>query len=170
MSIEDYRSRNQMRRFNALLLVLFGLIAVPAMPQQANLRGKFVGAWKLVSIEGNPNGRPPGFIDRPTGMIVYLASGRMAVQIANKSSRKPFAPFTTGAQSATTEEKAAAFDSYAAYYGTYTIDAKAGTITHHLEDSIVPGRRGTDNVRWFEFRGNDRVALIPVEDGKGGVI
>jgi len=43
-------------------------------------------------------------------------------------------------------------------------------VTHHIEDYSVPGRRGTTNVRWFEFRGDDRVVLIPVEDGQGGVI
>jgi hypothetical protein len=72
--------------------------------------------------------------------------------------------------SATTAEKAAAFDSYAAFFGTYTVNAKEGTVTHHLEDNLVPGRRGTDNVRWFEFRGDDQLLLVPVEDGKGGVL
>jgi hypothetical protein len=81
---------------------------------------------------------------------------------------KPFAPHTKGSLSATTEEKAAAFDSYLAYFGTYTIDAKAGTVAHHLEDNLVPGRRGTDNIRWFEFQGDDRLLLTPIENGKGG--
>lgn len=71
---------------------------------------------------------------------------------------------------ATPEEKAAAFDGYTAYFGTYTIDAKAGPVTHHLEGNLVPGRQGTDNVRWFEFQGDDRLLLIPVEDGKGRTI
>ena len=150
-------------------LILFCLASAPAASQQDNFAKQFVGAWRLISVEGNPPGLP-GFYDRPTGMIVYLASGRMAVQIANKADRKPFAPFSKGRLSATPEEKAAAFDSYVAYYGTYTVDAKAGTVTHHIEDYSVPGRRGTDNVRWFEFRGDDRIVLIPVEDGKGGVI
>jgi len=57
-----------------------------------------------------------------------------------------FAPYTKGLLTATTEEKAAAFDTYAAYFGTYTIDAKTGTISHHLEDNLIPGRQGTDNV------------------------
>jgi hypothetical protein len=75
-----------------------------------------------------------------------------------------------GVASGTPAEKAAAFDSYLAYYGTYTVDARAKTITHHVEDYSYPGRRGTDNVRWFEFRGNDRIVLTPVGDGKGGVV
>ncbi len=94
----------------------------------------------------------------------------MSAQLVAKADRKPFAAFNQGRVSATTEEKAAAFDSYNAYYGTYTVDAKAGTITHHLEGSLIPGREGIYNVRWFEFRGEDGLLLIPVEDGKGGVL
>jgi hypothetical protein len=97
---------------------------------------------------------------------MYDASGHMAVQIVRMADRKPFA---NGITAGTLEEKRAAYDSYTAYYGTYTVDAKAGTITHHLEDSLTPGRRGVDNVRYFEFQG-DRVVLMPVEDGRGGVL
>jgi len=122
-----------------------------------------------VSIEGNPPGRTAVY-DRPTGLLMYDPSGRMSVQIVLKADRKPFAPLAKGLLSATPEEKAAAFDSYVAYFGTYTVDAKAGTVTHHLEGNLVPGRRGTDNVRWFEFQGENRLALVPIEDGKGGVL
>jgi hypothetical protein len=157
-----------MRGLNCVPIVLV-LGAVSGTPQQNPIANRLAGAWRLVSVEGHPPGLP-GFYDRPTGMIVYLASGQMAVQIAAKADRKPFAPFNRGRLSATPEEKAAAFDSYLAYYGTYTVDGQAGTVTHHIEDYSVPGRRGTTNVRWFEFRGDDRVVLIPVEDGQGGVI
>jgi hypothetical protein len=156
-------------RWLTCLPILFGLVAVPGVPQQNQIAKRFAGAWRLVSVEGNPPGLP-GFYDRPSGMIVYLASGQMAVQIAARADRKAFAPFNRGRLSATPEEKAAAFDSYLAYYGTYTVDGQAGTVTHHIEDYSVPGRRGTTNVRWFEFSGGDRLVLIPVEDGKGGVI
>jgi hypothetical protein len=103
-------------------------------------------------------------------MIMYDPSGHMCVNIVLKADRKPFAPFTKGLLAATTQEKAAAFDSYAAYFGTFAVDAKAGTVTHRLQDNLVPGRRGTDNVRWFELQGEDRLLLIPMEDGKGGVL
>jgi hypothetical protein len=140
-----------------------------AAPQTNALSEKFVGAWRLISVEGNPPGLAGNF-DRPTGQLIYDRSGQMSAQIVAKADRKPFAPYNSGRLRATTEEKAAAFDSYAAYFGTYTVDAKAGTITHHLEGGLVPGRRGVDNVRWFEFSGDDRLLLIPVEDGKGGVL
>ncbi|HEV1993195.1 MAG TPA: lipocalin-like domain-containing protein [Candidatus Acidoferrum sp.] len=158
-----------MRRFTAFLLILFCLASTSAAPHPDELAKKFVGAWRLVSIEGNPPGRTNVY-DRPTGLLMYNPSGRISVQIVVRADRKPFAPFSKGLLSATAEEKAAAFESYGAYFGTYTVDTKAGTITHHLEDSLVPGRRGTDNIRWFEFHGEDRLSLVPVEDGKGGVI
>lgn len=101
---------------------------------------------------------------------MYDPSGRMSVQIVLKAERKPFRPYTKGLLSASSEEKAAAFETYAAYFGTYSVNAKEGTVTHHLEDNLVPGRRGTDNVRWFEFQADDHLYLIPVEDGKGGAL
>jgi hypothetical protein len=70
----------------------------------------------------------------------------------------------------TPEQKAAAFDEYFAYYGTYKIDAKARTITHHLEDANAPGSRGVENLRYYEFQGDNRVLLMVAEDGKGGLI
>jgi lipocalin-like protein len=158
-----------MRRFATFLLILFCLAATSAAPRPEELMKKFVGAWRLVSIEGNPPGRS-GVYDRPTGLLMYDPSGRVSVQIVLRADRKSFAPYTKGLLGATVDEKAAAFDSYAAYFGTYAVDAKAGTVTHHLEDNLVPGRRETDNVRWFEFQGDDRLFLIPMEDGQGGVI
>jgi len=147
------------------LLFLAMLAVFPAWPQAS----RFLGAWRLVSVEGHPAGLPD-FYDHPSGMLLYVPTGQMSAQIAAKANRKPFAPFNQGRRSATTEEKAAAFDSYLAYYGTFTVDEKAGTVTHHIEDYSVPGRRGTDNVRWFEFRDPNHLVLIPVEDGKGGRI
>lgn len=158
-----------MRRFATFVLILVCFASASAAPRPDELTKKFVGAWRLVSIEGNPPGRTNVY-DRPKGMIMYDPSGHMCVNIVLKADRKPFAPFTRGLLTATNEEKAAAFDGYAAYFGTFTFDAKAGTVTHHLEDNLVPGRRGTDNVRWFEFQGDDRLLLIPMEDGKGGVL
>jgi hypothetical protein len=158
-----------MRRFSAFFLILFCLAVASAIPPPNELTKKFVGAWRLVSIEGNPPGRT-NFYDRPTGLIMYDPSGRMRVNIVLKADRKPFAPSTKGLLAATTEENAAVFDTYAAYFGTYTVDAKADTVSHHLDDNLVPGRQGTDNVRWFEFQGDNRLLLIPIEDGKGGAL
>ncbi len=138
-----------MRRFTMFLLILVCVAATSSATHPDHLSKKFIGAWKLVSIEGNLPGRV--FVcDRPTGLILYDPSGHMCVNIVLKADRKPFAPFTKGVLAATTEERAAAFESYAAYFGTYAVDSKSGTITHHLENNLIPGRQSADNLRWFE--------------------
>ena len=154
-----------MKRLTTFALILICLAPASATPKQDNLAKKFIGAWRLVSVEGTDPTVHSEY-DHPTGLIIYDQSGWMGVQIAVKGARKPFANIVSG----TVEEKAAAFDNYLAYYGTYTLDATAGTVTHHLENHSYPGVKGVNSVRWFQFQGNDRLVLIPVEDGKGGVI
>jgi len=80
-----------MRRFPALLLILFCLAVTSAAPRPDERTKKFVGAWRLVSIEGNSPGRS-NFYDRPTRLIMYDSSGRMCVNIVRKADRQPFAP------------------------------------------------------------------------------
>ncbi len=129
-----------------------------AKPKSA-IAEKIIGTWKLVSIEDHrPN--PPQREYNPTGSIIYDATGRMAVQITRRSDRAKFAAEEIA--QATTEEKAAAFSSYAAYYGTYTINEAAGTITHHVEGGLWSNDVGKDLVRYFKLYGN-RITLIPVE-------
>jgi Lipocalin-like domain len=149
------------------------LATFPAHPQPDDPAKRFPGAWRIVSVTGQPPGIP-GFYDHPSGLLIYDSSGWMSVQIANHGNRKPWPPNGNGAtamrRGRTMEEKAAAFDDYFTYYGTYTIDPVARTVTHHLEDATAPGSRGIANLRYFEFQGPDRVLLSVAEDGKGGLI
>jgi hypothetical protein len=155
------------RKVTSCILMFICMLPLSARAQEDSIAKRFIGAWKLVSVEGEDPVFPLGF-DHPSGMIIYDASGWMSVQIAVKADRKPFA---RGLRSGSVEEKAAALDSYFAYYGTYTVDSEKKTVTHHVENHSWPGRHGVDNVRWFEFEGNDRlILLVPVSDGKGGVI
>jgi hypothetical protein len=77
------------------------------------------------------------------------------------------AAFPNGRSRATDKEKAAAFDSYTAYYGTYTFEPENHIVIHHLEGSITPGQIGRDNIRYFELDGS-RLTLSVANDGKGG--
>ncbi len=155
-----------MGKGRVLLLILSCVFLFSGESRPDNVGKKLIGAWRLVSVEGTDATFHFAY-DHPTGIITYDRSGWMAVQIDVKGARKPF---VNGPAFGTGEEKVAAFDNYLAYYGTYTVDLKAQTITHHLEDASPPNWRGVNNVRWFEFQGNDRLLLIPREDGKGGVI
>ncbi len=96
------------------MIFCLGVSGALAQGQKGLFAKKIVGAWRLVSVEGQPPGLP-GFYDHPTGLIVYDPSGTMSVQIANRTGRGKFAG---GLAAGTQAEKAAAFDSYFSYYGT----------------------------------------------------
>src|ERR1035441_2970749 len=145
-----------------LLLIFSCVFLFSAESRPDNAGKKLIGSWLLVSVEGTDATFHFAY-DHPTGIITYDQSGWMAVQIDVKGARKPF---VNGPALGTGEEKAAAFDNYIALHGTYSLDLKARTITHHLEDASPPNWRGINNVRWFEFQGNDRLLLIPREDGR----
>jgi hypothetical protein len=107
------------------------------------------GAWRYVAatIDGKltrPNGK---------GIIYYGPSGDMVVQVSAgdetaKAGAKP-----------TPEEALAALDGYIAYFGTYSIDEAAKTVTHHRLGSVQPGDTAA-LVRRYTIEG-DRLTLSP---------
>lgn len=121
---------------------------------QAELRKPFIGSWRLVSIEG---GAPETAKTRgkPTGLIIYDAHGMMAAQIT------PDRPHPTWTGRPTPEQAAEAIRGYTAYWGTYTIDEKTQTVTHHRQGHLDGG--AVDFVRRFELTdGGNRITLTPV--------
>ena len=120
---------------------------------QAELRKPFIGSWRLVSIEGGNNPTTRG--SKPTGIIIYDAHGNMAAQIQPDRQR----PTYTGTPSV--EQMAERMRGYTAYFGTYTIDEKAGTVTHHRQGMLDAG--AVDFVRKFELTPDgNRITLTPV--------
>jgi hypothetical protein len=110
---------------------------------------ELLGAWRYVGTRINGGNWDRGA--DPKGIIYYGPHGEMAVQIAPDVKRR-----RAGAVMTPDEAKIALTD-YIAYFGTYTIDAQTGTVTHHRHDSVQPGDGG-DLVRRFELDG-DRLVL-----------
>ena len=152
-----------MRRVRVCLLVL-ALLAF-ASPGFAQSDGnKFIGTWRLISIEG-PDAAGDRMAQDPVGYIMYDSTGHMAVQIMVRSDRPRFK--TDRRSQGTPEEIKAAFVNYTAYYGTYEVKEKEGIVIHHLEGSLFPNEIGKDNIRYYDLSG-DRVTLtVPsMVDGK----
>jgi hypothetical protein len=154
-------SRHRILSLCVIALCVFSgaWFGIHAEPQQDKVTQKLIGAWRLVSVEGTD----PTFhfaYDQPTGRIIYDRSGWMAVQIDIKGDHKPF---VNGIGSGTLEEKAVAFDNYVSYYGTYTLDLKAQTITHHLED--LPTRVGAAEIMsdGLNFKATTNFSLSPAK-------
>jgi Lipocalin-like domain len=118
---------------------------------------RFIGTWRLVSITRNGN-TDPNRESHPAGLIYYDNTGHMAAQIMPEGVRPKYA-----GPEPTPDEAKAAITGYIAYFGTYTVDESARTVTHHRMGNIVPGAP-TDVVRRYEFASDDRLILRPVNN------
>ena len=110
------------------------------------------GTWRLVSFEArdskNRLRRPLG--EDVSGLLVYDAGGNMAAHVM-KNGRPLFA--ANDPDRGTDAEVRAAFEGYASYFGTYTIDPATQTVTHHVRGAWYPNWIGNDQLRHFKFEG-----------------
>ena len=134
----------------ALSALALGAIAggVQTLAGQESVRNvsvdRFLGSWELVQWTAT-NQR--GELTYPygadaEGQITYTADGRMGAHLM----RPPTDPADAPPQ-------------HLAYWGTFTLDAAAGTVTHHVIGADRPNWIGSDQVRQFRFEGQDRLLL-----------
>ena len=98
-------------------------------------------------------------------LLFYDSTGRMAVQImADLTLRRRFV-----AEQPTGDEAQQALSTYTAYFGTYRVDERAHTVTHHRDGHINPGSLG-DFVRRYEFLADGSVVLTPVENPNDRIV
>lgn len=120
-----------------------------------NDRERLLGEWTLVSwtgIDGDGNLVRHGG-ESPTGELIYLPSGRVAVQIQHDG-REGFGSrkWTAGNQ----VERAAAYATYNAYFGTFSLP-EPGVVVHHVEMAIHPDQPGMDKRRKYVLEGDELV-------------
>lgn len=124
------------------------------------------GHWTLVSWTGRDrSGRrvSHGGVG-PRGDLIYLPSGRMAVQIQNDG-RRPFGSRELGAGSPT--ERAAAYSTYNAYCGTFSVP-EPGIVVHHVELAQHPDQPGMDKRREYVLDGDElTLNTQPIETDEG---
>ena len=170
----------RLRRAVALAVVLVGGLGTStfgerqAVPNVAAQR--LIGVWDLVSYEDH---RPNGEVlyrwgARPSGVLTYSRSGRMTVQFM----RDPRTTFAAGRvwspdnqtllPTASSTEIRDAYAGYYAYFGTYEVDERAQTVTHHIKASLRSHEVGADNVRQFKLSGDQLVLQLSViaDDGE----
>jgi hypothetical protein len=115
-------------------------------PPTANLATAILGVWKLESREdvdamGGIHLDP--FLGQdPLGLLCFAPS-HFAAQLM-KRDRSHHEDETKREQ---TKNNTAGVNGYDAYFGTYSVDEIAGTLTTHLEGSISPDNIGSTYVR-----------------------
>lgn len=155
-----------MSLFKPYAILLVALLALGLASPFNSARGetsevakRFVGTWRLVSMVNAKGENDPLRGANPSGLIMYDAYGNMAVQIMPDRERPRYE-----LNKATPEEAQAALLGYIAYFGTYSVDLVARTVIHHRQGNINAGGMG-DFVRRYEFVGDDKLILRPLENG-----
>jgi hypothetical protein len=129
---------------------------------------RLVGAWELATRSVRQSDgtllADPVLGEQPRGRLFYDASGVMMLQLMRLGRRAAF--------DKPTEPDAAnprVILGYDAYFGRYTIDERAGTITHHVEGSLFPDDLGKDFVRGFTLDGDTLTLRFTSSAGRDGV-
>jgi hypothetical protein len=145
MSGYRHAERGSMTAKSAALLLIFlpSILLVSAQTPPSHDAPRFFGTWRLVS-------------DTTTGIMIYDSLGNMAAQVMPNRARRKYA-----ATEPTPDEAKDAITGYLAYFGTYSVDEQARTVTHHRKGSINPGQVGDAVVRAYVFESNDRLILTP---------
>jgi hypothetical protein len=110
------------------------------------VRDRFVGAWRLASLEQEGADGKVHTSDS-VGLLVFTHDGHMSVQVMerNPQAQTPAAPgqYSQGG--------------YEASFGTYEIDESAHTFTFHVEGALVRTLIGKDLPRAFELSGKQLI-------------
>jgi hypothetical protein len=111
-----------------------------------DIRGRFVGAWRLAWLEEEG---AEGKIHRAdcTGLLVYTRDGHMSVQVMYRNPQ-------AGTNAAPVQY---AQGGYEASFGTYEIDERAHSFTYHVEGALVRTLIGKDLTRVYDFSGKQLI-------------
>ena len=107
------------------------------------LRRRLVGRWRLLSYTAQADGGPAVYPlgAAAKGVLDYTREGQVSVHIMGER--------------------------YFAYYGYYTVDEKAATVTHHLELCSDRSLAGASNLRHIALEGGQLVLSGPMNlDGR----
>jgi hypothetical protein len=95
----------------------------------SSIRNKLVGRWRLVSYLASPDQGAPVYPlgAAAKGVLHYTREGNVSVHIMGAG--------------------------YFAYFGYYSVDEKAATVTHHLELCSERSLAGASNLRHIALEG-----------------
>jgi Lipocalin-like domain len=143
--------------FGAMLATALAAGSAVAQSAPSGENGKrIVGLWRMVGMTAG-GAVDPERGEHATGMLLYDATGYMAVQIMpDRPRRKWSGPLPTP------DEARDTVIGYSAYFGTYRVDEQARTVTHIRAGGIEPGPLA-DQVRRFELVGDNKLILRPVK-------
>ena len=136
---------------------------VAASPELGPDAEPFYGFWAIDRLERRSldgDDLPVGqYVD---GYLAYMPSGQMAVQLMRPDRRRYEGPRPTAA------EAEAAMETYASYFGPFSLEPDEDVVVHHRSGHLAPNQVGTDARRAFAFRDGRLILRPPVSaDAEG---
>lgn len=128
-----------------------------------------MGCWELTRREDRSESGElrvdPGLGPDPIGLLVYDASGRFSAQFMRRH-RSPQGA-TDGEKSTTGHNNTRSLNGYDAYFGTYTVDEQARTVTQVLEGALAAENVGIVVTRQMEVDGDTLRLRLPTTATNG---
>lgn len=143
-----------------LFVLLFSCTAAAGAQAPDAVERQFTGHWRLVTFENFDAKGVASDAGYAGGRIMYDGRGNMSAQLM-RTGRSALS------QPSTEAERAAAYSTYTAYYGRYTIDPAAKSVTHAVEGSTNPNWVKTNLVRFYEFSADGRQLKLSIRNAQG---
>ena len=137
--------------------LLFNLSCTPDTSADS-VSSILVGSWRLESwLNSNGSSRCAAGQGEASGQIMYSADGHMSAQLGCAEMS------IDGVGELSGQELIGRLNRrHLTYYGEFSVDEVAQTVTHHVAgSSILNGYVGSDQVRSYSFESNDRLTLQP---------
>jgi hypothetical protein len=132
--------------------LIFGVF-LPGVEAVAQTAKDIAGTWMLVSVTLEQDGKKTDFYGpNPQGRATFDPNGRLSV-IITRSDLPKFA--SNNRQAGTPEENKAVVQGSIFYFGTYTVDEAAKTLSYHIESCSFPNWNGTDRKHSFNISGDE---------------
>lgn len=126
-----------------------------------------VGTWELRSREDRTDTGErridPALGADPIALLVYDAHGRFTAQFMKRDRSEP-APEAAAAAGPNNSRARGGYD---AYFGTYTVDDAAGTVTQRLTGALSPENVGQVLTRAMTVAGNELTIELETTSADG---
>jgi hypothetical protein len=135
-------------------------------PRVGLLSAALPGTWELVSrVDVTDSGErrlDPSLGDDPIGILIYDRAGHFAAQFMKRDRSTPIVDARSGAPN-----NSRAQGGYDAYFGTYTVDDKQGTVTQRLVGALSQENVGHVLTRAMTVDGNTLVIRLQTTSIQG---
>jgi hypothetical protein len=155
-------------RRNFLAATAATMVPNGATAQTKTLRERVLGAWRILDAEtvNVKAGAVGPWLGRPrpySGIIIYLPSGLMSVQIG---AARPAPRAGTGFGTMSSDDIQGYAATWYAYYGRFEVDEAHYQVRHFVEESLFAFETGKTLVRSMHLE-NDVLTLRTVNLEKG---